>query len=250
MQPRVIFVWTTTLGAIGGGLWWLLHERWPVSGDPTAPDAPSPTAAGSVVATARFGDSSDLPLSRAQHLADALALPVDVVQTIAHVESRGSDTAIRFEPHVFLRKHPNYLLGKENEDGTVGVIPYTRTSKKQSWDSIASHTNLDAFMLAFALDRNAAVEATSFGRFQVLGSWLTQIGGGNSLVGFDAWRANPAVVSDELLIRWFNSNKAAKHAARNRDWATFAKIYNGPGRVEEYSALLSDANQRYGGPLA
>ena len=36
--------------------------------------------------------------------AEALGIPVRVVQTIEKVESAGKADAIRFEPHVFLRK--------------------------------------------------------------------------------------------------------------------------------------------------
>ena len=166
-----------------------------------------------------------------------------VVQAIAHVESRGSDGAIRFEPHIYLKRRPDLLKGLKRLDGTEGVIPYTATGPKKPWDKDPTHTSKAAFELAFALDRDAAVEATSFGRFQVLGLWLKKIYAGDPLVGFVRWRENPAAVNDALLVAWFKDNKPALAAAKQQDWRTFARIYNGPGRVDLYAGLLQKAHE-------
>lgn len=190
-----------------------------------------------------YGDAArPLPGPRVATLSKALGMPTAVIQAIAAVESRGTDSAVRFEPHIYLKARPDLEQGKRAADGTIGVIPYTPTGPKKAWDNNPDHTGKKAFELAFALDRKAAIDATSFGRFQVMGTFLAKLYNGDVTAAWEAWRKDPAAVSDALLVAWFKANKPALEAAKKLDWATLARIYNGGGRVAIYSKLLADAH--------
>ena len=164
--------------------------------------------------------------------ANELELPVEVVQTIERVESGGKASAVRFEPHVFLRKRPKY---KGKVPLTLGPAGFSTTARE---------TDLAAFQHAYALDPVAAVESTSWGLYQVLGGHLLAIHGGpeEAVLAFDN---DPVATSYALLVRWFKKNPLALMAAKGKDWWRLAKHYNGPGNVEKYSRLLRDAYKEF-----
>jgi len=154
-----------------------------------------------------------------------LGMPIEILLTIEAVESGGRATALRFEPHVFLRKRKDM---KEQ-------IPFTKGPR--GYSVTRSETNKAAFEHAFRLDPKAAVESTSFGLYQVLGGHLLKIyetpGG-----GVDNFYADPVKVSYELLASWFRDSPRALQAALDRDWEQLARRYNGPGQVPHYSKAL------------
>jgi len=157
--------------------------------------------------------------------ANELGMPVDVIQTIEAVESGGRPAALRFEAHVFLRKRPDL---KEQIPFTPGPRGYSVTR---------SESDKGAFERAFALDPVAATESTSFGLYQVLGGHLIKIYG-TPESGVDHFYASPTSVSYKLLVSWFKDSSRALKAARDKDWDSLARYYNGPGQVEHYGAAL------------
>jgi len=165
------------------------------------------------------------PSSAQIDAANSLGMSVEVVQTIEAVESGGKPSAIRFEPHVFLRKRPDLHC----------EIPFTKGPR--GFSETHSETNQSAFETAFELDPKAAVESTSWGLYQVLGGHLIKIYG-DPLSGVDSFYADPPSASYKLFISWFKSNTRALKAAREHDWKKLARYYNGSGQVERYSAAL------------
>ena len=157
--------------------------------------------------------------------AEELGIPIDVIQTIEAVESGGKPAALRFEPHVFLRKRADL----------EGQVPYTRGPR--GYSITRSETGQSAFEHAFELDPKAATESTSWGLYQVLGGHLISIYG-SPQSGVDSFYADPLGVSYKLLISWFQDSPRAVSAARNKDWKKLARYYNGPGQVEHYGAAL------------
>lgn len=160
--------------------------------------------------------------------AEALGVPVKVVQAIERVESGGHASAVRFEPHVFLRKRPDL----------EGAIPFTRGPK--GFSVVAGETDRDAFERAFTLDPEAAVASTSWGLYQVMGSHLLDIYGTPASAA-DSFYADPVAVSYKLFVKWFQASPRALAAARERDWRELAHRYNGPGNIDKYSVLLQQA---------
>lgn len=147
------------------------------------------------------------------------------LKAILQQESAGNPSAIRFEPHLFNRK------------SNKGTVPFTPASGK-SFSLTRSETDKGAFDRAFGIDPDAAVRSTSWGLGQVLGGHLINLYGGPER-GVQAFYANPRKVSLELIVEWIKANPAAVTAARNKDFAGFARIYNGANyRMNNYDVKL------------
>lgn len=158
-------------------------------------------------------------LAEPQGLADRAGIPPEVLEAFRKVESNGDSSAIRFEPHLFVRFNPR----------TAGTIPYT-PSKHGPWSVMTKETNRAAFDRAFKIDPHSAVKATSWGAFQVLGQHLLDEFDNRpdkAVAGFDA---NPEDVSAFLLVRWFGANQRAKGYANQSppDFNRLCREYNGP----------------------
>ena len=166
------------------------------------------------------------PTSAQIEAANSLGIPVEVIQTIEAVESGGRPSAIRFEPHLFLRHKPSLALD----------IPFTKGPR--GFSVTRSETDQSAFEHAFDLAPEAAVKSTSWGLYQVLGSHLIKAYG-TAESGVDSFYADLLEASYKLLVSWYKSNKPALIAAREKNWPDLVRRYNGPGNVGAYSAAMA-----------
>mgnify|MGYP003654731148 FL=1 len=152
-------------------------------------------------------------------LADLAGIPPAVLQAVREVESGGDAKAVRFEPHIFLRLRPD-LAGQIDYTPGRGVV----------WSTTGRETSRRAFERASLLDPDAAVRASSWGAFQVLGSHLLAGHDGGPLDAVEAFDNDPQGKSAALLARWFKSNPRARLAANRTppDFEDLARCYNGP----------------------
>jgi hypothetical protein len=173
--------------------------------------------------------------------AERLGVERAAVQAVLKVESRGSGFAadgrpiILYEPHVFSRitqrrfdaTHPelSYVRWKDR--------PYPKTQADR-WKQLAR---------AHALDAEAAVGATSWGLFQILGLNHKKCGfdKATTFVAHMAQSEAAQLQSFEAFVR----SSGLVDELQNKDWAGFARIYNGPGQVELYGRLLSEAYAQF-----
>lgn len=149
-------------------------------------------------------------------LAARAGIPADLLHAIRDVESGGSARAVRFEPHVFHRLTSSRYTAQ---------VPFTPNERGVS--TVSSETSRAAFERAANFDREAAIKATSWGRYQVLGGHLLALYPDDPVRTFDT---HPAIVSDELLVHWFQQNPQAADAARRYDLVELARRYNGSQR--------------------
>lgn len=158
-----------------------------------------------------------------EELAKKAKIPTLVLKAIKKVESAGNPTAVRFEPHVFLR-----ITGDNGKSKSpyVGQIPFTKDPVRKI-SLKKEETNRAAFERAALLDREAAIRSTSWGLYQVMGVHLIKLFGDEAVQKFDA---DPGSVSDQLLVRWFQKNPRAAESARKFDIMDLAKRYNGSER--------------------
>lgn len=162
-------------------------------------------------------------------LAAQIGIPVPVLRAIRAVESSGSASAIRFEPHVFLRARSDL----------ADRVPYTPGPNGPSLTR--SETDRAAFERAFQLDPEQAVRSTSWGAFQVMGGLLLRIVP-DPVQAVIFFRQDPVGMSDRLLAAWFETRPAARDAAATLDFDTFANAYNGPrARERGYATRLEEA---------
>jgi len=170
--------------------------------------------------------------------ADRLGVRPELLEAFRLVESgRGPDAAraIRFEPHVFLRLVPG------------AAIPYTPSSRG-AWSLTASETGREAFDRAYALDAFAAVKATSWGLFQVLGEHLLDAhrdgdGEESPEAAIAHHETDPVGSSFRLVESWFRASPRALAAAQADppDLRRLVRYYNGPGQVDRYAGKLEAA---------
>jgi len=98
---------------------------------------------------------------------------------------------------------------------------------------------------AAALDRDAALKSASWGKFQILGENFKQAGFG-TLQGFI--NAMHAGEPDQLeaFVNFVKADAAMHKALQARNWAKFARRYNGPKYAEnKYDVKLAAAYAKY-----
>ena len=115
----------------------------------------------------------------------------------------GGPKVMRFEPHVFNRRHPSQPM------------PSSRGDKPSRTESEVREA---AFNEAFSRNPRAAVESTSWGRYQVMGyHFLRPMYGNNAQRFLDSWIQsdweNVENLSDELFVYWWKANPSARSYA-------------------------------------
>ena len=157
--------------------------------------------------------------------AKKLRTGVAEIKTVAEVESDGNgfnaDTGlvvIRFEPHRFS------FLTKGAYDKTYPHLsfpvwkPGYPSGETQSWR---------LFREAAALNPNAAVKATSWGKFQILGENFEATGCetlGEFVKRMEASEGEQLDMFCSLVLDWGLDDELREHK-----WAAFARVYNGKG---------------------
>jgi len=167
------------------------------------------------------------------HLATDAGIPVPVLRAIRSVESGTSPAAVRFEPHLYWRAKLNMSTGATGPQiaaripsGGQAQVPYTPGPTRAA-SAVAAETNRAAFNRAFALSPTIAVQSTSWGSYQVLGNRLLPMFSNDAQRAVQAFDANPAQISERLLVSWMNASPIARMYARSLDFANFAHRYNG-----------------------
>lgn len=173
-----------------------------------------------------------------------LGCSVAAIRAVAEVESTGAgflpsgEPKILFEAHVFDRltggrfrkSHPNLSSAKWDKAlyGPAGKHQHVRLQR------------------AVALDRDAALQSASWGRFQVMGfNW--RVCGYATLQKF----INAMYRSEEEHLNAFVGYVIARGLAdelQRLDWPGFALGYNGPGyAANRYDEKMAAAYRRYAG---
>lgn len=176
-----------------------------------------------------------------QREAKRLGCDVAAIKAVAAVESSGDgflssgDPKILFEAHVFDRltggryrkSHPNISSARWDKSlyGPGGAHQHKRLQQ------------------AVALDRNAALQSASWGKFQVMGfNW--ELVGRRSLQAF----INAQYLSEAEHLRDFVGYVIARGLAdelQRKDWPGFALGYNGAGyAANRYDEKMAAAYRR------
>lgn len=147
---------------------------------------------------------------------------------------------IQFEPGWFkklaTKEYAEYLrlLDRRN----VEKLSLLEQSVINNWNTIlenrVSNQPLEwiAFNIAFAINKNAAMECTSIGLGQIMGFHWKRLG--FATVG-SMWDDAKSGIEAQVcqLIKFIETDKSLQDAIRMKDWDRVASIYNGKG----YKAL-------------
>jgi hypothetical protein len=185
---------------------------------------------------------SRTPLSVADYEAAAsrLSCEREAVQAVVEVESGASGFAadgkplILFEPHIFSR------LTAHRFDGANPKVSYpTWDASKYPRDQAGRWAQLRE---AYGLDPENALASASYGRFQIMGMNYSKCGFSKAS-DFVADMAKSEVRQLAAFEAFVRSSNIADELQR-KDWAGFARVYNGPGQVDRYGRLMGDAYTR------
>ncbi|HEY7751970.1 MAG TPA: N-acetylmuramidase family protein [Ignavibacteriaceae bacterium] len=180
-------------------------------------------------------------------LADELGIELAAIKAVNEVESSGrgfltsGKPKILFEGHIFwsqLKKHglnpQNFVTG--NED-----ILYPKWTKEFYKGGEKEYDRLNR---AKAIHESAALESASWGLFQIMGFHF-EILGYNSVQEY----VDSMYISEGNHLKAFGkfiqSQGLVRHL-KNKDWAKFAKGYNGAGyKLNKYDEKLAAAYKKY-----
>lgn len=203
-----------------------------------APVQAHKSAAGSTAAKA---GSTQLTMADYQRAASALGVDVATVRAVADVESSGGGfladgrPKILFERHIFAREtggrfngsHPG-ISGSPGGYGASGANQHAR------------------FEQAFKLDPAAAMKSASWGEFQIMGFNHKMVGYDSVGKFVDAMRSSAGSQLDAFVS--FIESAGLKGKLQNKDWAGFARGYNGPGYARNnYDGKMAAAYAKYAG---
>ncbi len=145
---------------------------------------------------------------------------------------------IRFEGHYFDRRLPEAKRKLARAQGlaspAAGAVANPR-SQEGRWALLRK---------AETIDRRAARESVSWGLGQVMGAHWAWLGYGSvdELVA----EARSGIVGQVRLMIRFIRKSGLEPAIAAKDWAAFARTYNGPGyKKHRYDAKIAAAYMRY-----
>lgn len=170
--------------------------------------------------------------------AQLLGIEPAVVHAVDEVESRGHGflpdkrPTILFERHVFSRRTGHHF--DNTHPGISGAPGGYGASGAHQYDRLAE---------AIALDRLAALQSASWGRYQVMGFNAESCGWAD----VEAFVASMLVSEAEHLkafIGYCQANDLVRFLATH-DWRRFTAGYNGPDNIDDYSQKLAAAYRRH-----
>lgn len=178
--------------------------------------------------------------------ANSLGVDIASIKAVAEVESRGAGflpdgrPVILFERHKF-HKYTQGLFSADHPD--ISNPKAGGYSKGRTLDIIGAR-EYERFDKAYGLDPVAAMKSASWGKFQIM-DFNYEAAGFRSVYGFvEAMK----VSEDEQLKAFVNFVKANRltDKLKRRDWAGFARGYNGADyKINQYDTKLAAAYRKH-----
>jgi hypothetical protein len=172
--------------------------------------------------------------------AQALGVDVATIQAVAEVETSGSAFDPMGRPRILFERHYFHRLTGGRYDKRHAAIS-TKSSGGYGKFS-AQYGKLEE---AFALDPDAALSSASWGRFQIMGSNY-RAAGFTSVRQFVLAMTKSEAEHLKAFSRFVSAHPGMVKALQKKDWAGFAKAYNGKGyRKNLYDDKLRHAYERF-----
>lgn len=171
--------------------------------------------------------------------ADELGCTVAVVRAVAQVESAGGGFLADGRPKILFERHVFHARTRGVHSASHPAI-----SSPRRGGYLGGAREYDRLQAAIALDREAALQSASWGKFQVMGFNFAAAGHA------DVERFVAAMVSGEpaqlqAFVALIKSYKLQDELVR-RDWVGFARGYNGIAFAQNaYDRKLADAYARF-----
>lgn len=180
-------------------------------------------------------------------VATRLNVELPALLAVAEIESGGkafarvngkNEPLIRFEGHYFDRR---LTAAQRKEARAAGLSSPTAGAVK---NPVKQEDRWKLLNKAILINSNAALESVSWGLGQVMGAHWKALGYGSVSALVNECRASVAG-QIEVMARFIETNNLAGHL-RRKDWAAFAKAYNGPGyKKNAYDTKMASAYARW-----
>lgn len=186
---------------------------------------------------------TDADLLRA---ADRLQVDLAAVRAVNEVESHGAGFLPDGRPVILYERHVMYrqlAAASLDADALAAKYPALVNPKRGGYaGDAAEYARLAS---ASQISAACALEATSWGAFQIMGFHWKTLGYPDVFAFVDAMRVSEAEQL-EAFVRFILANKTLLTALRSRKWAKFAEIYNGKAYADNlYDVKLERAYDRY-----
>ena len=203
--------------ALGAGVWLLL---------PAEETAPLISQVKGLTTSGKMASIWSAYGNIIKPLAEEFGIPISTCAAILSIESSGNGFAK--DGRLLIRFEPAYFKGFTGQ-----VIPATHKNQQAEWD---------AFNAAKAIDETAALKSISMGCGQIMGANYKMIGYNSVQDMYNDFNSGIA----PQIRGFFNFVKSAKliDAAKNNDFLTFARKYNGPGQ-KGYDTKIASAKDAF-----
>jgi hypothetical protein len=179
--------------------------------------------------------------------AAALNVEVAAIKAVAEVESAGAGflsdgrPSILYEAHVFHKE----TAGRHSHATDRRGVKLSSPTWNRSLYGATGAAQHNRYEDARKLDADAANKACSWGMFQILGQNHKACGFDSSQAFVDAmWTGGPAAHLD-AFVAFIKANELDV-PLRAKDWAKFAKGYNGPAYAQNaYDKKMAAAYARH-----
>lgn len=183
-------------------------------------------------------------------LANRLGIEPALLKAVQIVEAAGRDgflsdgkPQILFEGHImykeFHKKFPDrdldYLCKR------FSMVFYPKWDKSKYFVGLGEYKRLE---LAKEIDEECALKATSWGMFQIMG-FNHNLCGCKDVFDF-VHKMSESHEKQLELMYYFMNNSGCLKELKEKDWAGFAKKYNGPGYAQNaYDQKLRNAYENF-----
>ncbi|HIH2654773.1 N-acetylmuramidase domain-containing protein [Burkholderia multivorans] len=181
-----------------------------------------------------------------QRAADRLQIDLAAVRAVNEVESRGAGFLPDGRPVILFERHVMYRqLAAAGLDADALAAKYPGVVNPKRGGYAGDAAEYSRLASASQISAACALEATSWGAFQIMGFHWNALGYPDVFAFVDAMKISEAEQL-EAFVRFILGDKALLAALRGRKWAKFAELYNGKAYAENlYDVKLERAFDRY-----
>lgn len=174
--------------------------------------------------------------------ANILGVNIPAVKAVARVESSGGGFLPNGKPKVLFEGHHFSKSTNGKYDKSHPSLSYKDFTREfYNKDGIKEYARYES---AKSLDSNAAMLSTSWGMFQIMGFNYKSAGYGSVEEFVTAMNASEGKQL-QAFVNFLKAEKLDVHL-KTRDWAAFARRYNGPKyAVNKYDKKLAQAYEAY-----
>lgn len=181
--------------------------------------------------------------------ASIIGCEVAALKAVQEIETSGKGgflqnglPAILFEGHIFWSELKKRGVNPESvKSGNEDIVYKIWTRKFYKGGSL----EWGRLERAMKINEEAALASASWGMFQVMGYCYEECGC-KSVAEFVAKMKESESAQLEITARFIRRNKRMLEPLIKKDWATFAKYYNGPQyKVNRYDTRLAAAYLKY-----